>query len=79
MITHGLSDASLAACIEEEGKMAANDRMEKERVDVKNSLEEYAYDLRTKLQEERQLARYVEPADLKKIVSTLSEVRKLNY
>lgn len=72
--SHGLTDEVLHNFMEAEGQMNANDRMEKERVDAKNSLEEYVYDLRGKLQDEGQLSRYVEAADLNKLDTLLSDV-----
>ncbi|XP_050671562.1 heat shock 70 kDa protein 4L isoform X2 [Leptidea sinapis] len=47
--THGLSQTELNSFLEQEGKMQAQDRQEKERADARNALEEYVYELRGKL------------------------------
>lgn len=46
--THGLPD--LSHYIELETKMIANDGRETQRVDARNALEEFVYDIRNKLQ-----------------------------
>ncbi|XP_054481227.1 heat shock 70 kDa protein 4a [Anoplopoma fimbria] len=47
---HGqLSDDVLNMCVENEGKMIMQDKLEKERNDAKNYVEEYVYDMRDKL------------------------------
>merc|ERR1719259_233807 len=52
-----LSAEALHALLEAEGQMAAADRLECERINAKNAVEEYVYELRAKLGEE--LAEYV--------------------
>ncbi|XP_066997592.2 heat shock 70 kDa protein 4L [Anabrus simplex] len=49
--------------VEMECKMIASDRQEKERVDARNALEEYVYELRGKVSSEDELASYVTPPD----------------
>lgn len=48
--THGYSPNELMDLIDEESQMVANDVKETERIDAKNALEEYVYDMRNKLQ-----------------------------
>lgn len=43
--------------------MIANDKQEKERVDARNALEEYVYDLRGKISSNEELSQYVLPQD----------------
>lgn len=44
-----LGQEMLNACIENEGKMIMQDKLEKERNDAKNAVEEYVYEMREKL------------------------------
>ncbi|XP_014473842.1 PREDICTED: 97 kDa heat shock protein isoform X2 [Dinoponera quadriceps] len=67
----GLSLRDLDSAMEKEGKMTAEDRQEKERVDARNALEEYVYDLRSKLSEEDQLATFITEADKESLSCTL--------
>lgn len=69
----GLSLRDLDAAMEKEGKMIAEDRQEKERVDVRNALEEYVYDLRSKLSEEDQLATFITETDKEALCRTLDD------
>lgn len=48
--THGFSSSDLQNLVQEEAKMIANDARETQRVDARNALEEYVYDMRNKLQ-----------------------------
>ncbi|CAH2979698.1 unnamed protein product [Chilo suppressalis] len=57
--THGYSQQELNGYIEQEGKMQAQDRQEKERADARNALEEYVYELRGKLSEGESLHDFV--------------------
>ena len=45
----GMSKSEIDLGIEREGKMAAQDKLEKERGDAKNTVEEYVYEMREKL------------------------------
>lgn len=47
--TYGYSQTELNNYTEQECKMVSQDKMEKERIDARNGLEEYLYDLRGKL------------------------------
>jgi len=60
--------------IEQEGKMVASDRQEKERIDVRNSLEEYIYDMRSRISNEEDLASYIVDADREKICKQLEDL-----
>lgn len=53
--THGHLPNELNNLIQQEAKMVANDAKETERIDAKNALEEFVYDMRNKLQVNLQL------------------------
>lgn len=59
--------------------MIAEDRQEKERVDARNALEEYVYDLRAKLSEEDQLATFITEPDKESLCRTLDETENWLY
>ncbi|CAB0036320.1 unnamed protein product [Trichogramma brassicae] len=61
------------------GKMVAEDRQEKERVDARNALEEYVYDLRSKLLSEDQLATFITEEDRDLIIRTLEDTENWLY
>lgn len=63
----------ISCTFHEQGKMIAEDRQEKERVDVRNALEEYVYDLRSKLSEEDQLATFITETDKEALCRTLDD------
>lgn len=48
--THGYSPNDLHNLIQQEAKMVSNDAKETERIDAKNALEEFVYEMRNKLQ-----------------------------
>ncbi|KAM7354797.1 heat shock protein 70Cb isoform 2-T3 [Cochliomyia hominivorax] len=48
--THGYSPNDLNNLIQQEAKMVSNDAKETERIDAKNALEEFVYEMRNKLQ-----------------------------
>ncbi|XP_011641017.1 heat shock 70 kDa protein 4 isoform X1 [Pogonomyrmex barbatus] len=75
----GLSPRDLDAAIEKEGKMIAEDKQEKERVDARNALEEYVYDLRAKLSEEDQLATFITETDKETLCRTLDDTENWLY
>ncbi|XP_053973467.1 97 kDa heat shock protein isoform X2 [Hylaeus anthracinus] len=75
----GLSQRDLNAALEKECKMIAEDRQEKERVDARNALEEYVYDLRAKLSEEDQLATFITEADKEALCRILDETENWLY
>ncbi|XP_050443207.1 heat shock 70 kDa protein 4 [Adelges cooleyi] len=78
-LTHGYSVMDLNNYIEQEGKMVATDRQEKERVDVRNCLEEYIYDMRGRISSEEDLASYILDSDREKISKQLEELETWLY
>ncbi|KAI5699353.1 hypothetical protein M8J76_010096 [Diaphorina citri] len=77
--THGLSPEQLNAHTELEGKMIADDKLEKERIDARNCLEEYVYDLRNKLGSEEEFALYIAADDASKLSTQLDETENWLY
>ncbi|XP_076175482.1 heat shock protein 70Cb isoform X2 [Ptiloglossa arizonensis] len=75
----GLPQHELNAALEKECQMIAEDRQEKERVDARNALEEYVYDLRSKLLAEDQLAAYITEADNEALCRMLRETEDWLY
>lgn len=59
--------------------MISNDRQEKERVDAKNALEEYVYEMRGKLQEDGVLFEYIEETIREQMCRQLDEVENWLY
>jgi heat shock protein 110kDa len=59
--------------------MIANDRREKERIDARNALEEFVYDMRGKLQEGGELSLYVDEKDRQHICSQLDDLENWIY
>lgn len=59
--------------------MIENDKAEKERVDVRNALEETIYELRDKLAEEGSLAAFVESAERERICAQLADLENWLY
>ncbi|KAL6422244.1 hypothetical protein ACFW04_010921 [Cataglyphis niger] len=75
----GLSPRELDAAVEKEGKMIAEDKQEKERIDARNALEEYVYDLRAKLSEENQLATFITEVDKESLYRILDDTENWLY
>uniref|UniRef100_T1D3U1 Putative heat shock 70 kDa protein 4 n=1 Tax=Psorophora albipes TaxID=869069 RepID=T1D3U1_9DIPT len=71
--THGFVSNELSKYHEQEMKMIANDRQEKERIDARNALEEYVYEVRGKIQEDGELHAYIEEDDASKISLQLED------
>lgn len=59
--------------------MIADDRQEKERVDVRNALEEYVYDLRSKLLDDDQLATFITESDKNELCRLLDDTENWLY
>lgn len=59
--------------------MISNDRQEKERIDARNALEEYVYEVREKLQEGGNLHEYIEEQIRYEICGQLDEVENWLY
>ncbi|KAJ8667135.1 hypothetical protein QAD02_008797 [Eretmocerus hayati] len=76
---YGLSQKDLDYALEKEFKMVAEDRQEKERVDARNALEEYVYDLRSKVSDEDQLATFVTESDRESLCRTLDDTENWLY
>lgn len=77
--THGFVSSELTNYHELEMKMIANDRQEKERVDARNALEEFVYEVRGKIQEDGELSAYIEPDDASKICMQLEDTESWLY
>ncbi|XP_066589095.1 heat shock 70 kDa protein 4 isoform X2 [Prorops nasuta] len=75
----GLSQADLDAAVEKECKMIAEDKQEKERIDARNALEEYVYELRAKLSDEDQLATFITEPDREVLCNTLDDTENWLY
>ncbi|CAL8104143.1 unnamed protein product [Orchesella dallaii] len=69
-LTFGLSRSELDEKIMSEVHMISRDRSEKDRLDCKNTLEEYVYDLREKL--DMDLQSFIEEGERQKLTETLS-------
>ncbi|XP_043476010.1 97 kDa heat shock protein isoform X2 [Leptopilina heterotoma] len=76
---NGLTQKEIDAATEKEGKMVADDKQEKERIDVRNALEEYVYDLRSKLLDEGQLATFIVESDREDLCRLLDETENWLY
>lgn len=77
--THGFVSNDLSKYHELEMKMIANDRQEKERVDARNALEEFVYEVRGKIQEDGELSAYVEQDEAFKICLQLEDIENWLY
>ncbi|KAE8749608.1 hypothetical protein FOCC_FOCC003596 [Frankliniella occidentalis] len=75
----GYTQQDLNLHIEEECKMIANDKQEKERADARNALEEYVYELRGKLGAEEELGMYVTEADRTELCQKLDSMENWLY
>ncbi|XP_037934202.1 heat shock 70 kDa protein 4 isoform X2 [Teleopsis dalmanni] len=76
--THGFSPADMNNLIQQESRMIANDAKETQRVDARNALEEYVYDMRSKLMD-GPLERFVKEAERNALCSELTEVENWLY
>lgn len=76
--THGHSHVELINYHDQEAKMIANDEQEKERVDARNALEEYVYDMREKLQD-GPLTPYINENDRLNICNQLYDLENWLY
>ncbi|CAB3224942.1 unnamed protein product [Arctia plantaginis] len=77
--THGYSKHELNTYMEQEGKMQAQDRQEKERADARNALEEYVYELRGKLSEGESLHDFVADDHRSRLVNQLDSLEQWLY
>ncbi|XP_017068311.1 heat shock 70 kDa protein 4 isoform X2 [Drosophila eugracilis] len=76
--THGFSPIDLGNYTQQESKMIGNDQKETERIDAKNALEEFVYDMRNKLQG-GPLERFVVEAEREAIVAQLNDLENWLY
>ncbi|XP_058458346.1 heat shock 70 kDa protein 4 isoform X1 [Malaya genurostris] len=77
--THGFVSNELSNYHELEMKMIANDRQEKERIDARNALEEFVYEIRGKIQEDGELSAYIDPDDASQITLKLEDIENWLY
>lgn len=77
--THGFLSTELSKYHELEMQMIANDRQEKERIDARNALEEFVYEVRGKIQEDGELHAYVESDEASKICLQLEDIENWLY
>lgn len=59
--------------------MISNDRQEKERIDARNALEEFVYEMRGKLQEDGNLFEYVDDSTREQICNQLDDIENWLY
>ncbi|KAI8041006.1 heat shock 70 kDa protein 4 isoform X2 [Drosophila gunungcola] len=76
--THGFSPSDLGNYTQQEVKMIGNDQKETERIDAKNALEEFVYDMRNKLQGGA-LERFIVEAEREAIVAQLNDLENWLY
>ncbi|XP_045478731.1 heat shock 70 kDa protein 4 isoform X2 [Harmonia axyridis] len=78
-LTYGFSQVELNQYTEQECKMIAADRQEKERADARNALEEYVYELRGKLSSDGELCEFVAENDRVNLVQQLDHMENWLY
>uniref|UniRef100_A0A1Y1JTX9 Heat shock 70 kDa protein 4 n=1 Tax=Photinus pyralis TaxID=7054 RepID=A0A1Y1JTX9_PHOPY len=78
-LTVGFSQVEINQYTEQEFKMIAADRQEKERADARNALEEYVYELRGKLSSEDELASFILDADRDNLIQQLDDMENWLY
>nr|CAI5825830.1 unnamed protein product [Callosobruchus analis] len=78
-LTFGFSNVELNQFTEQEFKMIASDKQEKERADARNAFEEYVYELRNKISSEDELAPYILEKDRTSLVSRLDDMENWLY
>ncbi|XP_065362261.1 heat shock 70 kDa protein 4 isoform X2 [Calliphora vicina] len=76
--THGHSPNDLSNLIQQEAKMVTNDAKETQRIDAKNALEEFVYEMRNKLQG-GPLESFVVESEREAICSQLNELENWLY
>ncbi|XP_015116865.1 97 kDa heat shock protein isoform X2 [Diachasma alloeum] len=77
--TSSLPQHELDIALEKECKMVAEDRQEKERIDARNALEEYVYDLRGKISDDDQLANFITEENRESLSRTLDDTENWLY
>ncbi|CAH1159650.1 unnamed protein product [Phaedon cochleariae] len=78
-LTTGFSQVEINHFTEQEFKMIASDKQEKERADARNALEEYVYELRNKVSSEDELAPFILENDRSALVSQLDDMENWLY
>nr|CAD7263445.1 unnamed protein product [Timema shepardi]CAD7569601.1 unnamed protein product [Timema californicum] len=78
-LMHGYNQSEINTYTELELKMIANDRQENERVDARNALEEYVYELRGKLGSEEELSQFVTENDRNTLCDELENLEDWLY
>ncbi|CAH2000462.1 unnamed protein product [Acanthoscelides obtectus] len=78
-LTFGFSNVELNQFTEQEFKMIASDKQEKERADARNAFEEYVYELRNKVSSEDELAPYILEKDRTSLVTRLDDMENWLY
>ncbi|XP_017844075.2 heat shock 70 kDa protein 4 isoform X1 [Drosophila busckii] len=78
VLTHGFNPTDMGNYTQQETKMIANDQKETERIDAKNGLEEFVYDMRNKLSG-GPLERYIVESERENIVKQLNELENWLY
>lgn len=78
-LTHGFSQVEINQFTEQEYKMIAADRQEKERVDARNALEEYVYELRNKVSSDDELGPFIVESDRDALVRQLDDMENWLY
>lgn len=78
-LTFGFSNVEINKFTEQEFRMIASDKQEKERADSRNALEEYVYDLRSKVSSEEELGAYILQTDKELLVQQLDEMENWLY
>nr|UYE98994.1 heat shock protein 70 [Ophraella communa] len=78
-ITHGFSQVEINNFTEQEFKMIASDRQEKERADARNGFEEYVYELRNKVSSDGEFASFLLENDRNALVMQLDDMENWLY
>ncbi|CAG9861697.1 unnamed protein product [Phyllotreta striolata] len=78
-LTNGFSQVELNHFTEQEFKMIASDRQEKERADARNAFEEYVYELRNKVSSDDELAAFILENDRAALVAQLDDMENWLY
>ncbi|XP_023018225.2 heat shock protein 70Cb isoform X1 [Leptinotarsa decemlineata] len=78
-LTNGFSQVELNQFTEQEFKMIASDKQEKERADARNAFEEYVYELRSKVSSDDELGSFILESDQASLVSQLDDMENWLY
>lgn len=78
-ITNGFSQVELNQFTEQEFKMIASDKQEKERADARNAFEEYVYELRSKVSSDDELGPYILENNRDTLIKQLDDMENWLY